>query len=67
MAKRTPRASKGDGEQRISASVDDLLLAAQQRGDDSLETGRYIITYKEDARDESAKSLKAQGFLAPIK
>ena len=63
MAKRKARgASKRDGEQRISASVDDLLLAAQQRGDDSLETGRYIITYKEDARDESAKSLKAQGL-----
>jgi subtilisin family serine protease len=46
----------------MSASVDDLLLAAQQRGDDSLETGRYIITYKEEAREAAGKSLQAQGF-----
>jgi subtilisin len=63
MAKRKARgASKRDGEMRVAASVDDLLLAALERGDDSLETGRYIITYKEAAREESAKSLKAQGL-----
>ena len=61
MAKRQ-RPTKNGGEQRISTSVDDLLIAALARGDDSLETGRYIITYKEDARDESTKSLKAQGL-----
>ncbi len=63
MAKKQSKpTSKGSGEQRISASADDLLIAAQQRGDDSLETGRYIVTYKEDAREEAAKSLKAQGL-----
>ena len=62
MAKRVSKASKSNGEQRVSASVDDLLVSALQRGDDSLETGRYIITYKEEARDESTKSLKAQGL-----
>jgi subtilisin len=63
MAKKQSKpSSRGGGEQRISASADDLLLAALQRGDDSLETGRYIITYKEDAREEAAKALKAQGL-----
>lgn len=62
MAKRQSKPPRGEGEQRISASVDDLLLAALQRGDDTLETGRYIITYKEGARDESTKSLKSRGL-----
>lgn len=62
MAKRQSRPPSGDGEQRISASVDDLLLAALQRGDDTLETGRYIVTYKEGAREESTKSLKSRGL-----
>jgi subtilisin len=60
--KRSKPSSKGGGEQRISASSDDLLVAALQRGDDSLETGRYIVTYKEDAREKAAKALKAQGL-----
>jgi hypothetical protein len=30
----------------LSTSVDDLLAAAQARGDEGLETGRYIVTYK---------------------
>jgi subtilisin len=63
MAKKQSKpSSRGGGEHRISASADDLLLAALERGDDSLETGRYIITYKEDAREEAAKALKAQGL-----
>jgi subtilisin len=63
MAKKQSRgSSKGGDEQRISSSVDELLLAAQQRGDDSNETGRYIITYKEEAREEATKALKGQGM-----
>jgi subtilisin len=62
MAKKEPNASKGGGEQRVSAPIDELLLAAQERGDDSLETGRLIVTYKEDAGDEGLRSLKAQGL-----
>jgi len=63
MAKRPSRtSSKGGGELRLSASVDDLLVAALQRGEDTLETGRYIITYKEEAREEGVKSLKARGL-----
>lgn len=62
MAKRQSKSSKGNSELRASASVDDLLVAALARGDDSLETGRYIITYKEGAREASTKSLKSQGL-----
>jgi subtilisin family serine protease len=64
MAKRKQpkRPSRRDGQHAMSASVDDLLLAAQQRGDESLETGRYIITFKQDAREEAAASLGEQSF-----
>jgi subtilisin len=53
---------KGGGEQRISASVDELLTAALARGDESLETGRFIVTYKENAADEAVRSLSARGM-----
>ena len=63
MAKKRPNPSpKSNDEQRVSASVDELLTAALARGDESLETGRYIITYKEDVGNESVKSLKQQGL-----
>ena len=53
---------KKPAEQRLSASVDDLLTAALERGDESLETGRFIVTYKENAIDEAVRSLNTQGF-----
>ena len=37
-------------------------MAAQARGSDSLETGRYLMSFKEGAVDEGAKSLKASGM-----
>jgi subtilisin len=62
MAKRESNSSRGSGEQRISASPDDLLTAALERGDDTLETGRYIVTYKEGIAEEGIKSLSERGF-----
>jgi len=62
MAKRKPNSSSKGGGERVSASADELLAAALARGDDSLETGRYIVTYKEDAGKEGVKSLKQQGL-----
>ena len=44
-----------------SASVDDLLLAAMERGGNTLETGRYIMTFKEGAAEEGIASLGARG------
>ncbi len=45
-----------------SSGVEALLLAALARGDGSLETGRYLVTYKEGAAPEGVKSLKARGL-----
>src|SRR6185295_3077786 len=46
----------------VSAAHEDLLLAALERGDESLETGRYIVTYRDQAADEGARALKARGL-----
>ncbi|MBI1841194.1 MAG: S8 family serine peptidase [Verrucomicrobia bacterium] len=46
----------------LATSIDDLLLAAQARGDESFETGRHLIIYREHAAEEGVKSLKTQGF-----
>src|SRR5688572_20034188 len=46
----------------VSTSIEDLLLAALERGDDSLETGRYLVTYRDNATAEGLRSLKTQGF-----
>jgi len=47
---------------RTSSSVDEMLLAALERGADSLETGRYLITFKEGAATEGSQSLEAGGM-----
>jgi subtilisin len=46
---------------RASSSVEELLVAALERGDDSFETGRYLITFKEGASEEGLKFLGGQG------
>jgi subtilisin len=46
----------------LSASVEELFAAAAQRGDESHETGRYVITYKQDAVEVGLKYLKGKGF-----
>lgn len=46
----------------IGVDVDALLSAAQERGDESLETGRYVITFKPDAVTEAVQALSAQGL-----
>ena len=43
--KKKPRASAAAA--AASSSVEELLLAALERGDDSFETGRYLVTFKE--------------------
>src|SRR5262249_34374541 len=49
-------------EHRISTPVDELLAAALSRGDESLETGRYIVTFKENALEEGLASLGTQSL-----
>lgn len=50
------------GEFLVSATTEELLLTALERDDKSLQTGRYIITFRKDAVDEGIKSLDAKGF-----
>lgn len=54
--------SNGRGAQSASSSVEALLLAALERGDDSFRTGRYLTTFKQGAIDEGIKSLGTQGM-----
>jgi subtilisin len=49
-------------EVRVSATIEELLLAALERGEESLQTGRYVITFRKGAVDEGLKSLEAQGL-----
>src|ERR1700752_3830537 len=54
MATRTRRdaASTTASEGSLSSPVDQMLLAALERGGDSLETGRFLVTFKEGAVSE---------------
>src|SRR5688572_32381765 len=58
--KKTAVRAAGGG--AASSSVEELLLAALERGDDSFETGRYLVTFKEGATDQGVESLGAQGI-----
>lgn len=62
MAKKDQNQGKGGNESQISSTPDELLRAALERGDDSLETGRYIVTFKENATDDAVRSLGDQGL-----
>lgn len=54
---KTPTSSAGSGGSGL-ANIDELLLSAMDRGDESLETGRYIVTYNVDAASESKALLE---------
>jgi subtilisin family serine protease len=47
---------------RVSSNVDDLMLAALQRGDDTLETGRLLVTFKEGAAEEGMQSFGSKSL-----
>ncbi|HEX9460239.1 MAG TPA: S8 family serine peptidase [Thermoanaerobaculia bacterium] len=55
----TKTAAADDSNSRTSSSVDEMLLAALERGDDSFQTGRYLATFKEGAMDAGAKPFAA--------
>lgn len=57
--KRTPTA---DNTPRASSTVEEMLLAAQASGSDSMETGRFIVTFKEGAVEEGIKAMRAQSM-----
>jgi subtilisin len=65
MAKKQKRSktagSAGNGV-RVSSNVDDLMLAALERGDDTLETGRLLVTFKEGAAEEGIQSFGSRSL-----
>lgn len=46
----------------ISSTVDELLLAALERNDNTNETGRYLATFKDSAGEEGLRNLGNQGM-----
>lgn len=55
-----PNAASGSGNAgHVSATVEELLLAALERGDNSLQTGRYLMTFKKDATEQAVQYLGA--------
>ena len=54
--------AKAASETPLTFDVEALLLQALERGDDSLETGRMVVTYREDGAETGAETLKEQGF-----
>ncbi len=64
MARRGNGAASGGGagNEGVGSSVDALLLAALARGEDGLQTGRFLVTYKEGATDAGIESLGTSGM-----
>lgn len=56
------KAMAGGGASLASSPIEEMLLAALERGDNTLETGRYLVTFKEGAAEEGMQSLGAQGM-----
>lgn len=59
---RKPTRPEGGGLPFSISAVDEMLLDAMHRGDESLETGRYIVTYREDAAERTEEHLKSLGL-----
>lgn len=62
MARKPTSRDGGDAQSVGVSSYDQMLLNALQRGDESLETGRYIVTYREDAPEQGGEFLKSLGL-----
>ena len=50
------------GDTSAGSSMDELVLAALARNDGSLQTGRYLVTFKPDAADAGLAGLRAQNM-----
>ncbi len=61
-ASRTSRPAAAASAARTSSSVDEMLLAALERGGDTFDTGRFLVTFKEGAGAEGLQSLGARGM-----
>ena len=61
--KKVTRSTTGQASSQLaSSSVDDLLLAALERGGNTLETGRFLITFKEGAGQAGLETLSFEGM-----
>lgn len=60
--KKPPAGTAAGATAHASSSVEELLLAALERRDDSFETGRFLVTFKEGAAEEGLQSLGVQGM-----
>jgi subtilisin len=56
--KKESNSSSNGGPNRVSSSVEELMLAALERGDDSYQTGRFLVTLKEGAEEEGMRSME---------
>jgi subtilisin len=61
-ASRRTAADRSPAAARASSPVEELLFAALERGDDGFETGRYLVTYKEEALEEGILAFGSQGL-----
>lgn len=64
MVKRPTRASAADQASSTASPIDEMLLAALERDETDLKTGRYIVTYKEGATEQGAEQLQSLGIQA---
>jgi subtilisin family serine protease len=62
MARKPTSRDRGDDQTVGVSGYDQMLLDSLQRGDESLETGRYIVTYREDAQDQGGEFLQSLGL-----
>jgi len=62
MVKRASKRTGTAAAATTTRSVDEMLLAALERGDESLTTGRYLVTFKEGAVQEGIQALSAKGL-----
>ena len=61
--KKVTRTTTGSASSKLASStVEDLLLSALERGGNTLETGRYLVTFKEGAVEPGLESLVTQGL-----
>lgn len=62
MAKKPPVTTPTTAAAGASNGIEAMLLAAQARGGEGLQTGRFLVTYKAGALDAGIKALKARSL-----
>lgn len=64
MVRRPTRSSRSDSDNESFGmdSIDQMLLEANERGDESFETGRFLVTYAQEATDDSKSMLESLGL-----